>query len=225
MKADSTPTPAAPTNRLMSAVMIGRPMATTDPKAISSTMMATAMPMSSLLGSFFVEQSELPGELGLNAAGLGVARCGLRVVELGDGELVERVGDVDVGGLPVLAECRGLCGERVGDAGDVVAGRQLLTGSVDDGFVVGVVEPAVIDVEDDACGLAGAAGEPVVQDVGGSLRLDAGDTEAVVELAACSALQRHDGDRGDEPEADHPERVAGAAAAEAEKKCTHCESS
>ena len=40
-------------------------------------------------------------------------------------------------------------------------------------------------------------------------------------MAACSALQRHDGDGGDEPEADHPERVAGAAAAEAEQECAH----
>ena len=30
---------------------IGRPIATTDPNAMSNTMMATAMPMSSLLGS------------------------------------------------------------------------------------------------------------------------------------------------------------------------------
>ncbi len=57
-------------------------------------------------GVLLVEESELPGELGLHAAVAGVARCGLGVVQLGDGELVERVGDVDVGGLPVLAECR-----------------------------------------------------------------------------------------------------------------------
>jgi hypothetical protein len=50
-----------------------------------------------------------------------------------------------------------------------VATGQVLTYLVDDGFVIGVVEPAVIDVDDDACRLAGAAGEPVAQDVGGSL--------------------------------------------------------
>ena len=35
------------------------------------------------------------------------------------------------------------------------------------------------------------------------------------------ALQPDDGDRGDEPDAEHPERVAGAAAAKAVQKCTH----
>ena len=169
MKADSTPTPAAPTKRPMSAVTIGRPMATTEPKAISSTMMATAMPMSSLLGPFFSSRASCPVNSVCTPPALGVARCGLRVVQLRDGELVERVGDVDVGGLPVCAERRRLCAERVGDAGDVVAGRQLLTGLVDDRFVVGVVEAAVVGVDDDACRLAALAREPVVQDVGRSL--------------------------------------------------------
>ena len=62
------------------------------------------------------------------------------------------------------------CGERIGDAGNIVAGRQLLTGLVDDRFVIGVVEPAVIGyVDDDARRLSGTAREPLVQDVGGSL--------------------------------------------------------
>ena len=87
--------------------------------------------------------------------------------------------------------------------------------------MVGVVESAVVGVQHDAGGLAALAREAVVQDVGGVLGLDAGDAEAVVELAAGGALQRDDGDGGDEPEAEHPERVAGAAAAEAEQKCAH----
>jgi hypothetical protein len=36
-------------------------------------------------------------------------------------------------------------------------------------------------------------------------------------MSACGPLQDHDGDRRDQPEADHPERVAGAVASEAEK--------
>ena len=72
-----------------------------------------------------------------------------------------------------------------------------------------------------ASGLAALAGEPVVQDVGGVLGLDAGHAVAVVELAAGGALQRDDGDGGDEPEAQHPERVPGAAATEAEQECAH----
>ena len=87
--------------------------------------------------------------------------------------------------------------------------------------VVGVVEAAVVGVEHDAGGLAALAREPVVQDVGGVLRLDARDPDAVVELAAGGALQGDDGDGGHEPEAEHPERVAGAAAAEAEQECAH----
>ena len=52
MNAESTPTAAAPTKTPISAVTMGRPIATTDPNASSSTMIATAMPMSSLLGAF-----------------------------------------------------------------------------------------------------------------------------------------------------------------------------
>ena len=48
-----------------------------------------------------------------------------------------------------------------------------------------------------------------------------GHAVAVVELAPGAALQGHDGDGGHEPEAEHPERVAGAAAAEAEQECAH----
>ena len=87
--------------------------------------------------------------------------------------------------------------------------------------MVGVVEAPVVGVEHDAGGLAALAREPVVQDVGGVLGLDAGHALAVVELAAGAALQRHDGDGGHEPEAQHPERVPGAAAAEAVQECAH----
>ena len=60
MKADSTPTAAAPTKMPMSAVTIGRPIATTEPNAISSTMIATPMPISSLLGSFCASCASAP---------------------------------------------------------------------------------------------------------------------------------------------------------------------
>ena len=48
-----------------------------------------------------------------------------------------------------------------------------------------------------------------------------GTRSLFVELAAGAALQRHDGDGGHQPEAEHPERVAGAAAAEAVQECAH----
>ena len=66
----------------MSAVTIGRPMATTEPKATSSTMMATPTPMSSLLGSSCAEQGERAGELDLHAVGAGGVGDGHGVVEL-----------------------------------------------------------------------------------------------------------------------------------------------
>ena len=65
MNADRRPTPAAPTKTPMRAVTIGRPIATTEPNATSSTMMATAMPMSSLLGSSARDLGELAGEVRL----------------------------------------------------------------------------------------------------------------------------------------------------------------
>ena len=60
MTAESTPTPAAPTKMPMRAVAIGSPMATTEPKATSSTMMATPTPISSLLGSSCASRAREP---------------------------------------------------------------------------------------------------------------------------------------------------------------------
>jgi hypothetical protein len=83
--------------------------------------------------------------------------------------------------------------------------------------VIGVVEPTIGDVDDDACAVAGVAGKSIAENVCGSLGLDTGDPEAVVEVSICSTAQGDDGDRGDEPEADHSEGVAGAVASQTEK--------
>ena len=70
-------------------------------------MMATAMPMSSLLGSSVASCASAPVKLDVcTPPAAGVVGGGRGVVELGVGELVDRVGDVDVGGLPVGAERR-----------------------------------------------------------------------------------------------------------------------
>ena len=156
-----------------------------------------------------------------HAAGCGLVGDGDGVVELGGRELVEVVGDVEVGGPAVGAERCGLGGERVGDAGDVGPAGELGAGLLDGRCVLGVVESAVVGVEHDAGGLPALAREPVVEDVGGVLGLDAGDAFAVVELAAGAALQGHDGDGGHEPQAQHPERVPGAGATEAVQECAH----
>ena len=60
MTAESTPTPAAPTKMPSSAVAIGSPIATTDPKAIRSTMIATPTPISSLLGASCAKSASDP---------------------------------------------------------------------------------------------------------------------------------------------------------------------
>ena len=125
-------------------------------------------------------------------------------------ELVERVGDVDVGGLPVGAERRGLGRERVGDAGDVVPVGELLRG------------PARRST-------GGSASSSRPSSVWSTMRADRppwlgnrsfrtsaacwdstpGHAVAVVELAAGAALQRHDGDGGHQPEARAPGTGAG----------------
>ena len=56
----------------MSAVTIGRPIATTEPNASSSTMIAMPTPISSLLGAFCASCGERTGELDLHAAGAGL---------------------------------------------------------------------------------------------------------------------------------------------------------
>src|SRR6478672_7877557 len=79
----------------------------------------------------------------------------------------------------------------------------------------------MVGVDDDPGGLPALAREPVVQDVGGVLGLDSGHAFAVVEGAAGAALQGHDGDGGDEPQAQHAEWVPGAGATEAVQECAH----
>ena len=83
MKADSTPTPAAPTKRPMSAVTIGRPMATTEPKAISSTMIGDAdADQLAARDRACASWASCAGELGLNAAGAGAVGRRRRVVRV-----------------------------------------------------------------------------------------------------------------------------------------------
>jgi hypothetical protein len=89
--------------------------------------------------------------------------------------------------------------------------------------VIGVVESPLVGVEHDAGGHAALAREPVVQDIGRVLGLDARHPEAVVELATGGALQHHDSDGRHQPEAQHPERVPGAAATETKQECAHGE--
>jgi hypothetical protein len=84
-----------------------------------------------------------------------------------------------------------------------------------------VVEPSAVGAENDARGLTAPAGEAIVQDVGRVLGLDSRNALAVVELAAGAALQRDDGDRDQQPYADHAERVPSAVAAKAVQECTH----
>ena len=80
-KADRIPTLAAPTKMPMSAVPIGSPIATTEPKASSSTMMATPTPISSLLGVSWASEGEVTGQLHLHPSSHRAAsRDGQRVV-------------------------------------------------------------------------------------------------------------------------------------------------
>ena len=85
----------------------------------------------------------------------------------------------------------------------------------------GVVESAVVDVEHDPRRLPALGWEAVMEDIGGVLGLDAGHPFAVVELSPGAGLQPDDGDGGDEPQAEHPERVAGAGSSKAVQECAH----
>ena len=110
---------------------IVNPIATTEPNAISSTMMATPIPMSSLLGARLHDLGERAGELRLHAGRAGGDRRRCRVVELRDGELGHGVRDVDVRRLSVGTDRGRLRSERIGDAGNGMAGRQLLASLLD----------------------------------------------------------------------------------------------
>jgi len=171
------------------------------------------------------ERCKRTGELDVDVAGTSTVGDGHRVVELRGGELVERIGDVDVRGVPVGADRRRLRRERIRDCGHVTSARKLGPGLLDDRRVGGVVEASVVGVEHDAGGLATLAREPVVQDVGRVLRLGARHASAVVELATDAALQGDDRNGGHEPDPEHPERMPGAATTEAVQECAHGTSS
>ena len=142
MTADSTPTAAAPTKMPISAVTIGSPIATTEPNASSSTMIAIPTPISSLLGGFCASCASWPVSSTCTPPARACRGDRRGVVELRGRELVDRVGDVEVGRLAVGTHRGGLRRERIGDAGDVVPGGELRTGLVDGRRVAGVVEPA-----------------------------------------------------------------------------------
>jgi len=105
----------------------------------------------------------------------------------------------------------------IGHAGDVVPGDDVAAQLRDRTRMGGVVETTGRRVQHDAGGLPALCWEVRLEHVDGALGLDARDTEAVVEVSACSALEHDDRHGGDEPEGDHSEGVAGAAASEAEK--------
>ena len=170
---------------------------------------------------FLREEGERAGQLDLDTCGAGAFDNRHGVLELGSGQLVDRVGDVDVGGPPVGAEGRRLRRKRIGHAGHVVARGESRSGFFDRRGVADVVEAAVVGVKHDAGGLAALAREPVIEDISRVLGLDSRHSEAVVELTPGASLERHDGDRSHEPEAQDPERVLGAAVAEAEQECAH----
>ena len=93
----------------ISAVTIGRPIATTEPNATSSTMIATPTPISSLLGVFCRELGELAGELDVcTPPARAASATAVASSSCVGGELVDRVGDVDVRRLPVGADGGGL---------------------------------------------------------------------------------------------------------------------
>src|SRR5262249_32571825 len=110
------------------------------------------------------------------------------VMQLGGGELVEGVGDVEVGGPPVGTEGGGFGGERIGHTGDGGAVGEPGAGLLDRAGVVLVVEAAAGRMEDDPGGPPAPAREAVVQDISGVLGLDAGHALAVVEDAAGVSL-------------------------------------
>ena len=167
------------------------------------------------------QQGEGTGQLDLHTIRLGPVGHGHGIVQLLGRQLVERVGDVEVGGLPIGAHGRRLWRQRVGHAGDVGASRELLASPLDGRGVPGAVEASGVGVEHDASGQSALAREAVGEHVGGVLGLDARHPLAVVELAAGAALQRDDDDDDQQPGPEHPERVTGAAAAEAVQECAH----
>ena len=187
--AERTPTPAAPTKMPSSAVTIGSPIATTEPNAISEHDDRDADSDQLAARCLLRQQRERSGELDLHAARVGRVGDGKRVVELRGGQLVEGVGDIEVASLPVGADGRSLRCERVGDGDNGGSSAELGSGLLDGCVVICVVEPPVVGVQHDAGRQPTLAREPVVQDIGGVLRLDARDSLAVVELSAGAALE------------------------------------
>ena len=185
------------------AVMMGRPMATTDPKAISMMMMAAMIPMPSLEPGWADTVDEIgsppsatwyPGWAKLWATfdqvfGSVVIQIRGGLVELDHGE-----GDVPVG-RHLLARAR--C-ERAAHSAHVRERTEGGDQSSDRGRV-GRVFDRTRGVNDDVGGVPGLGREPLRQQVLGPLRRRVARGEVVAEGAADDVGQADHGHHDDDP--------------------------
>ena len=105
--------------------------------------------------------------------------------------------------------------ERIRYLGHVGPLGEIRQGGVDGSSVLRIGDRAVLGVEHDLTGGTGQCGEPVAQQVIGTLGFGARRREVVLRLTTQLGVETENGDGDDQPDAEHPERVAGTALAEA----------
>ena len=198
-----------PVVRPITAVPIGRPIATTEPNAISRMIIAASKPISSDLPVLGLRAPRrvLAADLRVQVGGADIVEGGLEPIERHgpqvDGRLV--VGDLCVPDRAVGRQGAGRL-ERVRDRDDV---RLTLDGVQRGVHGVGLaLERPTGRVEDEVRRGAGGGGVPLGQQVVGALRLGVRQLEVVAELAAEGAADHEDRDHGGDPDPEGAPTVA-----------------
>ena len=127
---------------------------------------------------------ELAAELHLHAVGAGVLDHLHEVLVGAGGQVAGRGVVLHEGHADGPVGRHGAGDERVDHPADVIERLEAVDGAGQDGGVVGVVERAVLGVEDDLGADAGHLREALDHQVEGLLRLGAGDPELVAQLPA-----------------------------------------
>ena len=214
----TTEIPVAMPNR---AVMIGRPMASTEPKATRRMITAARRPTPSLANSGGSAKMSPPSSISVPGTSASSTRSTCRLAGIGE-LLAVTIGEVDggEGDVPGVRAALGdlalaLLAVGAGDlrVGDLLGhlGEELLHARLDLGLV-----HATVGLEHDLAGEARLVAEALLlQEVEAVLALRAGQLELVAELTAHRLVETEQADEQDHPRDQHQLSVVVAGSGEA----------
>ena len=197
-----------PISRPIRATTIGMLIATSEPKATTSTTTATRMPIPSLEGPAAAPGiAEAVVVLDLDSGVTGGLHSFLGGVELRNFHLLLAEGHGRKGGLAVLAHGRTARVVGVAHAADVRHCLELGDGLRNGGLHLGRGE-TFLGVEDNVGGVERLRGEPLLECVSRALRLGARQPEGLVGLTTDAPVEHEGGYRDQDPGSEYAPRVA-----------------